>query len=167
MRFSRIILATFALVAVLTITGCDVVFNFFGGQRAGNQGGAGTAQATPVTPPAGAVTDYASLVSYLKAANLTVVSAGDISQPFFSVDGQVITVNGGDVQVFEYLDAAAANAEAALISPSGSSIGTTMMTWIAPPHFYKSGRLIVLYLGTDATVLNALKGALGPQIAGR
>ncbi len=53
------------------------------------------------------------------------------------------------------------------MSAGGSSIGTTMVTWVAAPHFYKSGRLIVLCVGDDAGVIAALEAALGAQFAGR
>jgi hypothetical protein len=36
-----------------------------------------------------------------------------------------------------------------------------------PPHFFKSGRLIVLYVGEESSVLKALEAMLGPQFAGR
>ena len=84
-----------------------------------------------------------------------------------TVKGQVIKVNGEDVQVFEYTDAAAAKVEAAIVSPDGGSIGTSMVTWVAAPHFYKTGKLIVLYVGDNQTTIAALETALGPQFAGR
>jgi hypothetical protein len=115
----------------------------------------------------GPVTDTESLIANLRATGATVEPAGEISQAFFSVTGQVITVNSGDVQVFEYEDAAARDAEAALVSPDGSSVGTTMITWVATPHFYKAGNLIVLYVGGDQAVINPLGAVLGPQFAGR
>jgi len=121
----------------------------------------------PVTPHVGPVTDYVSLVDNLRAAGADVQPAGDISQPFFLVKGLAITVNGGNVQVFEYADADAADAETALISPDGSSIGTTMVSWVAAPHFYRIGKLIVLYVGDDETVLSVLESVLGQQFAGR
>jgi hypothetical protein len=102
-------------------------------------------QPTPIVSHGGPVTGYVSLIDNLRAAGATVEPAGEVSQPFFSVKGQVITVNGGDVQVFEYADAAAADAEAALVSPDGGSVGTSMMSWVAAPHFFKTGKLIVLY----------------------
>lgn len=120
---------------------------------------------TPVSP--GPVQDYASLVDNLRAAGAAVEAAGEVSQDFFSVKGQVIEVDGEDVQVFEYSDESAANAEAALVSPDGSSIGTTMVSWIAPPHFYKAGRIIVVYVGDDQRAMDMLKSVLGPQFAGR
>ncbi len=90
-----------------------------------------------------------------------------MTQPFFSVNGRVIVVNGGDVQVFEYADAAAAEAERALVSPDGSSVGTSMVGWIAPPHFYKAGRLIVQYVGDSTDAIDVLEAVLGQQFAGR
>ncbi len=124
-------------------------------------------QPTPIVSHGGPVTDYVSLIDNLRTAGATVEPAGEVSQPFFSVKGQMITVNGGNVQVFEYADAAAADAEAALVSPDGGSVGTSMMTWVATPHFYKKGKLIVLYVGDSTDVTDGLKAALDPQFAGR
>jgi hypothetical protein len=114
----------------------------------------------------GPVTDYVSLVDALRAQGATVEPSGDVSQPFFTVEGQVIRVDSQDVQVFEYADEAAADAEAELVAPDGSSVGTSMVSWVAPPHFYKVGRLVVLYVGDDATTIDLLEAVLGPQLAG-
>ena len=69
------------------------------------------------------------------------------------------------------LSPAAADAEAALISPDGYSIRTATkgaeVGWIAPPHFYKAGKLIVLYVGESEVVTVVLERVLGPQFAGR
>jgi hypothetical protein len=120
----------------------------------------------PVVSHGGPLTDYVSLVDHLRATGAAVEPAGEISQAFFSVKGQVIKVNGNDVQVFEYESEAAAEVEARLVSPNGSSIGTTMVTWVSTPHFFKASRLIVLYVGDDATTLSTLEVVLGPQFAG-
>lgn len=95
----------------------------------------------------------------------------------FSVDARDVTVNGSNIQVWEYEDAAAADTEAALISPDGSSIKIPInndeqifkicsYAWIAPPHFYKASNLIVLYVGDNQAVIDALETILGPQFAG-
>jgi len=122
---------------------------------------------TPPTSHGGPVKDYVSLVDHLRAASATVVPTGTVTQPFFSVTGQVITVNGEQVQIYEYADEEAANADAARISPDGGTIGNTMVDWIAPPHFYKKGQLIVLYVGTKTSLMKILEMTLGPQVAGR
>lgn len=112
------------------------------------------------------VTDYVSLVDALRAEGATVEPAGTVSQPFFSVEGQLIRVNGQDVQVFEYQDEETAQSQAELVSPDGSSVGTSMMTWVGPPHFYQKGSLIVLYVGSGEEVTSVLGTVLGPQFAG-
>ncbi|HET9590767.1 MAG TPA: hypothetical protein VFO91_18400 [Anaerolineales bacterium] len=116
---------------------------------------------------AGSVDDQASLVDALRAAGATVEAGDSVEQVFFAVKGQIIQVNGADVQVFEYETAEAMEAEAAQVSSDGGSIGTSMVTWVAAPHFYKSGRILVLYVGDDQAVLDLLEAALGPQFAGR
>lgn len=116
--------------------------------------------------PAGSIEDSAGLMDALSAQGVSVKAAGNIDQPFFSVHGQSLKVNGADVQVFEYVDATAANQEAALVSRDGSSVGTTMVSWMAAPHFYKAGKVIVLYVGTDTAITATLQTILGPQFAG-
>ena len=126
-----------------------------------------TASASNASPEPRAVEDQASLVAALKAAGATIETGDPISQPFFSVEGNIIKVNGADVQVFEYESSEAMELESSQIAPDGSSNATTMITWIDTPHFYKAGRIIVLYVGNDATVLDLLEKILGSQFAGR
>lgn len=124
---------------------------------------------TPTSP----ITDLVSLIDNLREAGAT-VDTGDVTQqPCFSVDVQVIAVNGNDVQVFEYEDTAAADAGAASISPDGFSINnatnnmTCQIGWVAPPHFYKASDLIVLYVGDSQAVIDLLELIVGPQFAGQ
>lgn len=116
---------------------------------------------------AGQVMDYASLIDNLRAAGISVEPEGEVDQPFFSVEGMMIKVRGEDVQVFQYSSAAAADAQAALVSLDGSAVGTTKLHWIGPPHFYKQGKLLVLYVGDNDEVLKALEATLGRQFAGK
>ena len=117
---------------------------------------------TPIVSHGGEVRDYVSLVDALRAAGATVEPGDSLSQPFFTVEGQIISVNGADVQVFE--PAAAAAAET--VSETGDSIGTSMVSWIDTPHIYHKGELIVIYVGSDQTMLNLLQSVLSEQIAG-
>jgi hypothetical protein len=116
------------------------------------------------------VTDYDSLVDGLQAIGAAVeheTLPEVVVQDFFSLTGQVFKLNGEDVQVFEYGDHSTAETEAELVSQDGSSIGTSLPFWIAPPHFYKAGRIIVLYVGENTAVTDALESILGEQFAGR
>ena len=114
-----------------------------------------------------AVEDQATLISALEGSGATVEIGEPVSQVFFSAEGTVLKVNGVDVQVFEYQSPEEMENEASQVSPDGGSIGTSMVTWIDVPHFYKTNRIIVLYVGNDASVLDVLESALGPQFAGR
>lgn len=123
--------------------------------------------ATPSPTGAPVVEDQASMVAALQAAGATTNVGDPVMQDFFTPEGQIITVNGADIQVFEYADAAAMESEAAQVAPDGGSIGTSMVTWMGAPHFYKIGRLIVLYVGSDPAILDLLKQLIGPQFAGQ
>jgi hypothetical protein len=118
-------------------------------------------------PSSPRVTDYASLAASLRAAGATVRLGAKVEQPFFPVNGRLIEVHNEDVQVFEFADAAVVKAQAARISPTGSTIGTTKVHWIGPPHFYRTDRLLVIYVGDSERVLRTLETVLGPQFAGQ
>ena len=126
----------------------------------------GNATPSPASEPL-TVEDQASLVNGLQAAGAAVESGDSITQEFFSPEGHTIKVNGADLQVYEYENAEAMEKEASQVAPDGGSIGTSMVTWIDTPHFYKAGRIIVLYLGNDKTVMDLLSKLMGPQFAGR
>lgn len=116
------------------------------------------------------VTDYISLIDNLREAGAVVEPRGEVAPDFLSAKRKVISVNDSNVQVWEYDDDDAADAEAALISPDGFSVHTatkiTSVGWIAPPHFYKVGKLIVLYVGDNQAVIDVLETVLGSQFAG-
>ena len=121
---------------------------------------------TTSEPDSEGVLDAQGFIDALVSAGAVVGQEGEIEQPFFSVPGQIINLNGESVQVFEYADAAQVEAEAAQVASDGGSIGTTMATWVGPPHFYRAERLIVLYVGEDQSVIELLETILGPQFAG-
>lgn len=125
------------------------------------------ASASPAVSLGGGVEDQTSLIEALRAGGAEVELGDSIEQAFFNVTGQIIKVNDQDVQVFEYESAEKMEADANQVAPDGGSIGTSMVTWIEPPHFFKSGRVLVLYVGQDQAVTDLLKGVLGEQFAGQ
>ena len=118
---------------------------------------------------AGGSGDYASadLAADLEAAGATVREAGEIEQAFFSPTGRLLNVNGFDLQVFEYSEVASRQVESDQISSDGSTIGTTMITWVDQPNFWAKDLLIVLYVGQDAATIEMLSGILGEPLTGR
>jgi hypothetical protein len=78
----------------------------------------------------------------------------------------VITINGQDVQVFEFDSQVNRQVAEATIQGNGYIIGTMAIDWISAPYFFSRDRLIVLYVGTDENTLETLTGVMGPAITG-
>lgn len=118
------------------------------------------------------VNNTSSLMSNLRQAGLQVSQDQytTLRQPFLSVPGHLLLVNGQRVESYDYTTTAAVRADAGHIAKDACLVltphGQVMMDWPGPPHVFSKGDVIVLYAGTDATILHALKSALGTQIAG-
>jgi len=106
------------------------------------------------------------LTAALRDSGAEADSGEQIDQSFFTVPAQRLVVNAEDVQVFAYPSVDLARSDAAQVSPDGYSVGTSMVTWIATPHFFQCGKLIVLYVGDNSELLTMLKAQLGSQFAG-
>jgi len=132
-----------------------------------------------VSSHGGPIKDHVSFVDHLRATGLTVDIVGDVQQPFLRAKGTQLHLSGGDlkqpvdIQSYNYDDTdlgtdglAAAQADAAQIEPNGMP-KTTNVQWNAAPHWFRTERVIVLYLGDDPAVLGLLTTLLGPQFAGQ
>lgn len=120
----------------------------------------------PGIPDTGAeIGGRAELVESLEALGSTVEEAGQVDQPFFDVDARMIQVDGQTVEVFEFPDEAARETAAGTIEPNASMIGSMIPEWVDVPYFWAEGRLIVLYVGQDQTVIDRLTSVLGQPIA--
>jgi hypothetical protein len=115
------------------------------------------------------ITSAQVLVQQLQSRGATATIAEEMprqSNPFFSVNARRVVVNAANATVFEYPDASSLNADAAKVDPSGTPIGGTQITWIAPPRFYRSTRLLVIYAGTSGDVAAHFEEVLGRPFAG-
>lgn len=127
---------------------------------------------TRATSHGGPVDDQVSLVDNLRQRTVTVEIGGAAEQPFLSVKGTQLRLSGDGlaspvtIESYEYDTATAATQDAEQIDPNGDP-KTSKIAWIAPPHFYRAQRLIVLYVGADAATLQLLAGVLGRPFAGR
>jgi hypothetical protein len=107
--------------------------------------------------------------------SLPVRTPGRNSSTVFSTEpSRVLYVNGETVRVYTYPSTMAANADAARVSPDGTTVciplgsetACTVDDSVALPYFFKTGRLIVLYVGDHPDVARLLKQMLGPPFAG-
>jgi len=119
-------------------------------------------------------TDYTALVTYLRDSGASVAEEGAIQEPFFDTEGRRVTVNESTIEVYEYANVEAMETEASCVSPEGGSFRkgkgnmaeVCFVDWMATPHFYKAGRIIVFYCGDNDSVIGLLENALGKQFAG-
>jgi hypothetical protein len=96
----------------------------------------------------------------------------------FTAGGMGVTVNGELVTVYDFPSVHAAETEASFVHGSGDRIefppcgvtgtlrGSTINWGPHAPHFYRKGRVIAVYAGTDAEVKAALRTILGDVFAG-
>jgi hypothetical protein len=119
--------------------------------------------------------DTASVVDSLRVAGAAVTerpSSDGVS--FLHGTPQHLLVNGQDVWIYEYPAPALAEVDASGISADGSTFHTgigpfgsaAVVDYVAPPHFYKTGRVIALYVGRDTGTLRLLRQVFGPPFAG-
>lgn len=110
---------------------------------------------------------YARLASLLTEAGLAVEITDDrVEQPWSAVSGRLLTVSGESLQVFVHESVESARGAVDDISPDGSRIGTHVIDWIGSPTFYRADRVVVLYVGDNERIKDALRGILGQPLAG-
>ena len=149
-----------ALGAVAALSGC-------GGRTAGPSPIERPPLATPPSVEVPAQT--ADLVARLRQAGaaprVVAVLALD-SYPSVDVPGVVIAIGEERITAFEFATTSEAETVAAGVSPSGHRFGRGQYFWVSDPHFYRTDRVIVLYVGRSRPVLDLLERVLGPQFAG-
>ncbi|MEW5989003.1 MAG: hypothetical protein AB1791_20450 [Chloroflexota bacterium] len=118
----------------------------------------------PVTSHGNAIGSYVDLVDALRKAEATVEPAGSLDQAFFTVQGLLVQVNGVEVQVYEYTSEEARLSDSSQIQADGTIVGHSAIRWVAPPHFWAEGRLIVLYVGEDQATIDLFVSLMGPTV---
>ncbi len=117
----------------------------------------------PTEVPGTAGTETSQLILALRdlAVTAEVVDIVPAGSGILSAPATRVTVGGAMVTVFEFATVAEAEAEARRVPDI-----LAVTRWMAPPHFFRGNRLIVLYVGTDEAVIGPLQRLLGPQFAG-
>jgi hypothetical protein len=77
-----------------------------------------------------------------------------------------IGINGDTIGIYEYKSNEEMEQEAKTIRADGSMIGNTIYEWKAKPHFYKSGNIIVSYIGDNIALIEKIESLMGQQFAG-
>ena len=121
------------------------------------------ASSEPIPAP-----DYRKILSRLQDWDLKPTEIGEVRMPCYSVNPRVLIVGGGTLEAYEYRDQSSAEVAIGRISPgyfAAQAEATGLTEEDSSLHLYRGDRLLVIYTGTDARVVEALDGALGPEFA--
>ncbi len=122
---------------------------------------------SPTTTPTATVLTMDTFVAAVRGQSATVdLSAPNVQDTLFSVPAVPASINGVRVSVYEYPSTDALANETASISRDGSFVGRAIVDWIDQIHFYRSGRVMVVYAGRDVALQQLLERVLGRQFAG-
>jgi len=119
------------------------------------------------------INGFKDLVAFLQKSGLIIKSKGKASPLLSCISAEKtfeMIVNDDIIQIFEFNNKEAADKQAENISPNGTSIigseSACSILFVDTPHFFKKNKLIVLYVGKNTSVINALIEKYGTQFAG-
>jgi penicillin-binding protein 2 len=84
-----------------------------------------------------------------------------VLHPFFRVPGQVVRVNGQDLQVFVYSDSNARKSDSARISADGKLIAGQVVDWPVQPMFASNGNVLTVLISADSRIGGRVERAVG------
>jgi hypothetical protein len=123
---------------------------------------------TPSASPTDEPVDHgpAGLVNDLRALGIEAEEASEFAGDPISNLGVQLCVSGEPVQVYVFGTPQEAAAVAGQIDPDDpSNFGTSIIEWAGEPKFWLRDRILVLYLGTEEPVEEALISVLGEPFA--
>lgn len=120
----------------------------------------------PRDVPDGAIDAVRVRTAQLLGKILTVEPSDQtVIHPYFRVPGQIVHVNGQDLQVFVYPDETARKSDTARISADGKLIAGEVANWPSPPRFASSGNVLAVLLTSDTRLAGRVERAIGALAA--
>jgi hypothetical protein len=101
------------------------------------------------------------LQNALKQAGVDVKEGEKVSGEVFSVQGQILILNNGQVEVFEFPNQEDREAISETITADGMVVNGAGVAWETKPAIWGSGSLIVVYRGYDGGIILLLSGLMG------
>lgn len=130
---------------------------------------------SPIPSPS-TVQDYASFISYIKDLGLGVGSETKAYSDIYSGNITEVIVNGETMYLIEYSSEDEMSKRASEISPNASTIEKTLADGSKqtiniekssiPTHYFKKGKIILIYAGNNESILKILEEIFGQQFAG-
>ncbi len=114
--------------------------------------------------PAPAITTAAELIAALEKAGADIEETALSGNPIFGVPVRALQVDRAVVHVYEYGRREEREAVSQGMSLDGRAINGTPVAWSTRPNVWATGRLIVVYPGTDGGMILLLSGLLGDPL---
>lgn len=113
---------------------------------------------------------YEELVKNLQSKGYT-IDAEDVEKSILSGERKWLTIDGSEnISVYLYGSNAEMEKDASYLADDGFSYNNgkndVQIEWVSYPHFYKSENMIVLYVGENLEIIQALEEFMGPQFTG-
>jgi penicillin-binding protein 2 len=116
----------------------------------------------PRDVPAGAEQTVYVRTAQLLGKVLTVEQTDQtVLHPFFRTPGQIVHVNGQDLQVFVYPTSTARKSDSARISSDGKLIAGEDVDWPEAPQFASNGNVLTVLLSADTRLGTRVSRAIG------
>lgn len=118
---------------------------------------------------------YADFLSLLEANSLPYREVSAYQDHLLSVPSQAVELHKELILVYEYSSCETMKQDAEGIDRHGAAFAhhagediavTIQVSWIAAPHFFKKGRIIVHYTGENHDILQFLRRHFGGEFAG-
>lgn len=106
------------------------------------------------------------LINFLKKSNSNLKYSKEDNSWFLSGSLTIADFDGDTIGIYEYKNNQEMEQDAKNISSDGYMIGNSFVEWVAKPHFYKSGNIIVNYIGDNKEMIKKIEKLMGQQFAG-
>ncbi|MDQ6794315.1 MAG: hypothetical protein M3067_05785 [Chloroflexota bacterium] len=128
----------------------------------------GCASPQPSLPPSASprTPGLQELIAAIAAASAPVRQADTFEGAPIPAKGVLLCLGKEEVRVYSFGSEEERAAAAKTIDPKDPShVGTSIVEWTGNPRFWQSGRILVLYLGSDARTEAILTSILGQPFA--
>ncbi|GKU28634.1 hypothetical protein [Clostridium folliculivorans] len=105
-------------------------------------------------------------IEHLEKAGIKIKAITKDSNTFLKGEATAININEEFVNVYEYKNSDQMAADVKTIRSDGAIVGNAFVDWVSIPHIYKSGSIIVLYVGENNEIKDMIQKSVGNQFAG-
>ena len=114
---------------------------------------------------------YEKLVRNLENKGFT-IETEDVEESILLGERKWLTLNGSDnISVYLYENSNRMEKDSSYLSNDGFSYNNGKesidIEWVSYPHFFKSENMIILYVGENSKIVEALEELVDPQFVGK